>query len=433
MALFEDVRFGLRAMAKNPGFTATAVIALALGIGANATVFGIANGVMFKGMPFIDDRIMFLSSRNVSRGQQRMGISWPDFRDWCGQVKSMDALALFQYSIDNISDKSGLPTRYNVTSVSANTFSTIGQKPILGRDFTAEDEKAGATPVVVLGHGVWENRYGKDQNVLGKAIRINDVTTTIIGVMQNALTFPYDTDMWIALRPDDNFEKRQNHYYGAIGRLAPGATQKSATAEMSAIARNLQTAYPETNEGIETVVHTQNEDFNGPQIVHLMFALMGAVGFVLLIACANVANLLLARAVDRAREISIRIALGAGRWRIIRQLLVESVMLSILGGVFGYLISIWGLRGFDAAVRGQIPVWMNFSIDWRGFAFLGGISLGTGLLFGLAPALRLSRLDVNTSLKDQSRGSSTGRAVIFPPSWWSSKWHWPWYCSPARG
>jgi putative ABC transport system permease protein len=408
MALFEDVHFGLRAMAKNPGFTATAVVALALGIGANATVFGIADAVIFKGMPFIDDRIMFLSSRNVSRGQQRMGISWPDFRDW-GQVKSMDSLSLFQFNVANVSDKSGLPTRYNVASINANTFSTIGQKPIIGRDFTGEDEKAGATPVVILGHGVWENRFGKDKNILGKTIRINEVTTTIIGVMQDALTFPYGSDMWIALRPDDNFEKRQNHFFGAIGRLAPGTTEKSAAAEMSGIARNLQVAYPATNEGVETVVHTQNEDLNGPEVTLLMFALMGAVGFVLLIACANVANLLLARAVDRAREISIRIALGAGRWRIVRQLLVESMMLSILGGVFGWLISIWGLKVFDASVRDRIPPWMNFSIDWRGFAFLGAITLATGLLFGLAPALRLSRLDVNTSLKDQSRGSGTGR------------------------
>jgi putative ABC transport system permease protein len=408
MAFFEDVRFGLRAMAKNPGFTATAVIALALGIGANATVFGIADGVLLKGMPFVGDRIMFLSSRNVSRGQQRMGVSWPDFRDWYGQVKTMDSLSIFQFNIDNISDKSGLPTRYNVGVMSANSFSTIGQKPIMGRDFLAEDEKAGATPVAILGYGVWENRYGKDPNVLGKSIRINDVPTTVIGVMQNGLRFPYDADMWIALRPDDNFEKRQNRFYGAIGRLAPGASEKSATAEMNAIAHNLQSAYPATDEGVETVVHTEMEDMNGPQLFILIAALMGAVGFVLLIACANVANLLLARAVERAREISIRIALGAGRWRIIRQLLVESVMLSLLGGVFGWLISIWGLKAFDAAVRDRVPVWMTFSIDWRGFVFLGAISLATGLLFGLAPALRLSRLDVNTSLKEQSRGSSTG-------------------------
>jgi putative ABC transport system permease protein len=408
MVLFEDARFGLRSMAKNPGFTATAVVALALGIGANATVFGVADAVMFKGMPFVGDRIMFLSSRNVSRGQQRMGVSWPDFRDWRTQVKSMDMLGIFQFNVDNISDKTGIPTRYNVSSMSANSFSLIGQQPVMGRDFTADDEKAGANPVVILGYGVWENRYGRDPNVLGKSIRINDIPTTVIGVMQNGLRFPYDSDMWMALRPDENFDKRERRFYGAAGRLAGGATQKTAIAEMSSVARNLQVAYPDTDEGVETIVHTQMEDFNGPQLVALMIALMGAVGFVLLIACANVANLLLARAVDRAREISIRIALGAGRWRIIRQLLVESVMLSILGGVLGWFISIWGLKAFDAAVRDRIPPWMNFSIDWRGFAFLGAISIGTGLLFGLAPALRLSKLDVNTALKDQSRGSSTG-------------------------
>ena len=408
MALFEDVRFGLRAMAKKPGFTATAVFALALGIGANATVFAIANGVLYKGMPFVDDRIMFLSSRNASWGQQRRGVSWPDFRDWCGQVKTMDRLALFQFNASNISDKSGLPTRYNVSVMSADSFALIGQKPILGRDFTAEDEHPGTDLTVILGYGVWENRYGKDPNILGKLIRVNDQPATIIGVMQNGLRFPYDTDMWMALRPGDNFDKRENRFYGAIGRLARGMTEKSAVAEMNGIAHNLQAAYPATNQGVETVLHTQTEDFNGPEILLLMMALMGAVGFVLLIACANVANLLLARAVDRAREISIRIALGAGRWRIIRQLLVESVMLSIFGGILGWLISIWGTKAFEAAVRDRIPVWMNFSMDWRGFAFLGAISIGTGLLFGLAPALRLSRLDVNTSLKDQSRGSSTG-------------------------
>jgi len=408
MAFFEDVRFGLRAMGKNPGFTATAVVALALGIGANATVFAIADAALYKNMPFVDDRILYLSSKNVSRGQQRLGVSWPDFRDWQAQSKSFDALGLFQFNIDNVSDKTGLPTRYNVSSMSANSFSMIGQKPVIGRDFTAEDEKPGANLTVILGYGVWENRYGKDPAILGKSIRINDVPTTVIGVMQNGLRFPVDSEMWTALRPDDNFEKRQNRYYGAYGHLAAGAVEKSAAVEMNAIAHNLQAAYPVTNQGIEAVVHTQSEDFNGPQIILLLAALMGAVAFVLLIACANVANLLLARAVDRSREISIRIALGAGRWRIIRQLLVESVMLSILGGVLGWFISIWGLKAFDAAVRAQIPAWMNFSMDYRGFAYLAAISVGTGLLFGLAPALRLSKLDVNTSLKDQSRGSSTG-------------------------
>jgi predicted permease len=186
------------------------------------------------------------------------------------------------------------------------------------------------------------------------------------------------------------------------------ATQKSATAEMEGISRNLETQYPTTNKGIVAVVHTFSEEASGPDVWVLVMSLMGAVSFVLLIACANVANLLLARAVDRTREVSIRIAIGAGRWRIIRQLLVESVMLGIVGGVFGWLISIWGTRVFDASVRSRVPAWMNFSLDYRGFAYLAAISVGTGLLFGLAPALRLSKIDVNGALKDGGWGSSGG-------------------------
>ena len=178
---------------------------------------------------------------------------------------------------------------------------------------------------------------------------------------------------------------------------------------MVSIGRNLETAYPETNRRMTVVTHTFSEEQNGPEMFALMAALMGAVLFVLLIACANVANMLLARAVERSREISIRIALGAGRWRIIRQLLIESVMLSLAGGAFGWLISIWGLRIFEPAVRDQIPVWMTFTMDYRGFAYLAAVSLGTGILFGLVPALRLSKLDVNSSLKDGSRGSSGGK------------------------
>jgi putative ABC transport system permease protein len=408
MALFEDIRFGLRTLAKNPALTLIAVVALALGIGANATVFAIANGVLFKSMPFVDDRILYLSTKNLNRGQRRSGVSWADFRDWRSQAKSFEALGAFKFTVVNLSDKSGLPSRYNVVEITANTFSMIGQKPVMGRDLTAEDEKRSANPVAILGFGIWENRYGKDPAVLGQVIRINDVPTTVIGVMQPGLRFPIDADLWTALRPGANAEKREARNLSAFGRMSPGVTGKQASAEMTAIGNNLESAYPATNQGISAVAHSFSEEFNGPEVNLLLGALMGAVGFVLLIACANVANLLLSRALDRSREISIRIALGAGRWRIIRQLLVESVMLSIAGGVFGWLISIWGLRAFDAAVRDRIPAWMNFAMDYRGFAYLGAISIGTGLLFGLAPALRLCKLDVNTSLKDGGRGSSGG-------------------------
>jgi putative ABC transport system permease protein len=408
MILFEDIRFGVRTMAKNPSFTLVAVVALALGIGANATVFAITNGVLFKSMPFVSDRILYLANTNVSRGQNRLGLSYPEFRDWRTQAKSFDAMGAYRFSVANLSDKSGVPSRFNVAEISANTFSMIGQKPVLGHDFTADDEKAGAAPVTILGYGIWENRYGKSAGILGQSIRINDVPTTVIGVMQRDLKFPIDAELWTALVPKADAEKREVRSLRAFGEMAPGITEKLAGAEMETIARNLEKEYPATNQGIRPVVHSFSEEFNGGDVRVLLAALMGAVAFVLLIACANVANLLLARAVDRSREVSIRIALGAGRWRIIRQLLVESVMLSVVGGVLGWLISIWGLRVFDASVRDRIPSWMNFSMDYRGFAYLAAVSVGTGLLFGLAPALRLSKLDVNTSLREGGRGSSGG-------------------------
>jgi putative ABC transport system permease protein len=409
MVLFEDLRFGLRKLVKDPGFTLTAVVALALGIGANATVFAITNGVLFKNMPFVDDRILYLTTRNVNRGERNSGVSWPDFRDWRAQVKSFEALGAYSFDTANVTDKSGVPARNNVAQITANTFSMIGQKPVIGRDFTAEDESPGSNPVAILGYRMWEDRYGKDPAILGQSIRINSVPTTIVGVMQNGLRFPLDAELWTALRPGADAEKRGARNLGAFGHMTARATEKQASAEMLSIGHNLEAAYPETNKGISAVTRTFSEEFNGPEINLLLAALMGAVLFVLLIACANVANMLLARAVERSREISIRIALGAGRWRIIRQLLIESVLMSIAGGALGWLISLWGLRAFDLAVRNQIPIWMNFTMDYRGFAYLAAVSIGSGVLFGLVPALRLSKLDVNSSLKDGSRGSSGGK------------------------
>jgi putative ABC transport system permease protein len=196
MVLFEDLRFGLRKLARDPGFTLTAVVALALGIGASATVFAITNCVLFKNMPFVDDRILYLTTRNVDRGDRNSGVSWPDFRNWRSQVKSFDGLGAYSFDQGNVTDKSGVPVRNNISQVTANTFSMIGQKPVIGRDFTAEDEAPGSIHVAILGYRIWEDRYGKDPAILGQIIRINSVPTTIVGVMQNGLRFPIDTEIW---------------------------------------------------------------------------------------------------------------------------------------------------------------------------------------------------------------------------------------------
>ena len=406
----EDVRYALRTLFNNPAFTVVAVSALALGIGANATVFTLANGVLFKSMPFDqNERILYLSTRNANRGDRRAGVSYPDFRDWKAAARSFDDLAAYNQTGVNFSDKTGLPELYTVSQMTANSFHSIGQRPVLGRDFNSADEKPGAEPVAILSYGLWERRYGKDPAVLGRSVRLNDVPTAIIGVMPPGFMFPGVTDLWTAYVPGANSEKREARGLFVFGRMNDGATLKKAKVEMDGIARRLQAAYPLTNQGFFAQVQTFGEVFNGQQINLVFSAMLGAVGFVLLIACANVANLLLGRAVGRIREISIRTALGASRWRVIRQLLVESVLLSMAGGVIGWLIAIWGVRTFDAVVvpLGK-PAYIDFSMDYHVFAYLVAISIGTGVLFGLAPAVRLSRLDVNTALKDGGRGSSGG-------------------------
>lgn len=402
---FDDVRYGLRTMAKDFGFTTVAVAALALGIGVNATVFTIADAILFKSMPFVSNRIVYLSLSNPARGDDGSGVSYPDFRDWRAQVKSFDGMALYNFEESNLSDQTGVPARFNVARVTSNTFSLIGQRPVMGRDFTPEDSKPGAAPVAILGDRIWTDRYARNPSVIGMTLRINNVSTTVIGVMRPEFRFPIDSDLWTAYVPDAHSENREARNFNVIGELVPRVTARQAAVELNAIEGNLQRAYPDTNQGTVANVHTFAEEFNG-DLNALVLALMGAVLFVWLIACANVANMQLARAVDRSREISIRIALGASRWRIIRQLLIESMMLSILGGCFGWLISKWGLRIFATNVHNMIPSWMIFSMDHRGFAFLAAISVSTGILFGLAPALRLSRLDVNSSLKEGGRGSS---------------------------
>jgi putative ABC transport system permease protein len=408
--IWQDFKFGLRTLAKSPGFTAVAILTLALGIGVNATVFTLANGVLFKGFPFDKaDRILYLNVKNPTNAEQFIGVSYPDFRDWRSQAKSFVGMSVWTGGRASVSDKASLPETYPAARMSANGFALIGQKPAAGRGFSSNEDAANAPPVAIISNGLWERRYGKDSSVIGRVISINGTPTTVIGVMPRDFAFPFTADLWTPLTPTADTEEREARNFVVFGRMADGATLQSARAEMETISRNLQSAYPTTNQGIDAWVRTFNEFYIGTWLTTIFVAMLGAVSFVLLIACVNVANLLLGRAVGRMREISIRMALGAGRWRIIRQLLVESVMLSIAGGIIGWLIAIWGVHAFDLAIIPYYkPGWMNFSMDYRVFIYLIIISCGTGILFGLAPALRLAGVDVNTSLKDGGRGSSTG-------------------------
>jgi putative ABC transport system permease protein len=282
-------------------------------------------------------------------------------------------------------------------------------KPVLGRDFTDSDEALSAPAVTIISYGLWSGRYGKDPSILSRVVRINDVPTSIIGVMPPGLTFPGDAALWVSQVPTV-WKGRDKRSFVVFGRLHDTATAQSAATEMIGIGRSLEKSFPRSNDGMVPIVRTFNDHYLGPQNTRIFLALTVAVGFVLLMACVNVANLQLGRSLARTREVAVRVALGAKRWQIMRQLLTESLLLSACGGFLGWIVAIAGVRAFDVAFTfyGK-PAWVDFSMDYRVFAYLVAISVGTGALFGVSPAWQLSRVDVNGSLKDNGRGVGVSR------------------------
>ena len=410
MSFLQDLRFAVRLLVKDRGFTAVAVLALALGIGVNATVFTFVNAVLIRGLPFNDpDRIVVVVSRDA-RNRDR-GVSYADFEDWRRATRTFTGLSAFNGQTMNVSDAGRTPERFAGPYISTNAFKLIGQQPLIGRDFLPEDDRPGAGAVVILGNGIWKNRYGSDPSVLGRTIKVNEVPATVIGVMPEGFKFPNNADLWLPLGqlPRLTDQKRDARTIDVFGRLGDSVSIAQAQSEMETITRKLAADYPDTNKDMSARVMTFNERVNGGPIKLIFLALMGAVGFVLLIACANVANLLLARSAGRAREMSVRISLGASRWRIVRQLLVESILLSILGGLLGLALAYVGVRLFDAATQdvGK-PYWIAFTMDAQVLAFFAAVCLGTGIVFGLAPALHVSKTDLNEVLKEGGRSGSSG-------------------------
>lgn len=411
MGLWEDVRFAARLLLKDKWFTLVAAAALALGIGVNATVFTFVNAVLIRGLPIADpDRTMAIDSYDRVRNAGR-GVSYLDYRDWRDATKAFDAFGAYNGTVANLSDEGQPPERYNGSHVTANTLSVLGVRPVIGRDFVPDDDKTGAASVALIGHKVWVNRYGSNPSVVGKTVRINDIPTTIIGVVPEGFQFPFNTDVWMPLSQIVGLEeqKRNTRQLNLFGRLAPGVTRAQAQSELINISRRIEAENPDTNKDIQARVQTFNEQQNGGPIRTVFLSLMGAVAFVLLIACANVANLLLSRATNRAREISIRVSIGASRWRVVRQLLMESLLLSVVAGLAGLGIAMIGIRLFDRATQdvGR-PYWIQFTMDGTVFAFFALVCLGTGLIFGLAPALHAAKTDVNEVLKEGGRSGTAG-------------------------
>jgi putative ABC transport system permease protein len=410
MTFWSDVRLAARLVVKDKAFTLAAVVVLALGIAANNTVFTLVNGVLLRDLPFHEpDRVVELGVRDLTNARNPLGgLSYLDLRDWQRSARTFDAIGAADQQTMNVSEEGRPAERFLGAFVSANTFALIGQRPMLGRDFRADDDREGATPIVIIGHTAWRNRYQSDPNVIGRTIRVNGVASVIIGVMPEGFGFPLNAGLWKPLAALDSKSKneRQSRFLDGFGRLKTGVTTEQAMADLRGVTSALASQYPDTNKSIEPRVGAFRSGIGDP-ILGLFVAMMGAVAFVLLIACANVANLMLSRASARAREVSVRMSIGASRWRIVRQLLVESLLLAAIAGVLGLALSFAAIRAFwTLASQTDPPYWLQFPMDWRVFAFLAAVCLGTSVLFGLVPALHTSKTSLVAVLNETGRANT---------------------------
>src|SRR5919205_558273 len=394
--LKHDLRYGARTLWKNKGFTAVAVIALALGIGANSAIFSVVNTVLLRPLPYKDsDRLVMVWEDNSKIGYPHDTPAPGNYADWRDQNQVFEGMAATADVSLNLTG-AGEPERFDGKRVSANFFSLLGVEPRLGRGFMPEEDAPGANKVVVLSHGLWQRRFGSDPGVVGKTITLNGEGYTVVGVMPQGFQFlSDDVSMWvpIAFTPQQA-ANRNGHYLEVVARLKPGVTVERAQSEMSTLAARLQQQYPQSNKDLGATVVSLHEDIVG-DIRPALLVLLGAVGFVLLVACANVANLLLARAAVRQKEIALGTALGASRMRLLRQFLTESVLLAALGGVVGLLLSVWGVNILKAFIPENISQAKAIAIDAKVLGFTVLVSLLTGLIFGLAPAMQASRFNLN--------------------------------------
>jgi putative ABC transport system permease protein len=407
----QDLRFALRMLLSHRWFSAAVVATLALGIGLNTMVFTLVNAVLFKPVPVPGgERLVSVRNRNVAQSNNGMGVSYPDFRDYRAHASTFEALEAAASQPAVLSERGNPPQPYRMDRVSSGIFEMLHIRPVLGRGFSSADGKPGAEPVVLLAYSVWQARYGGAHNVLGRVVRMNEKPATIIGVMPEGVRFPNNEDLWTALIPTAELENRSQRPLDLFGILKRGTTIGQARAELDAVTHRLAAEYPEADKGVGALVETFHERFNGGPIKRIFLLLLAAVGCVLLIACANIANMMLSRALGRQREIAVRAAMGASRWQLIRQLLVESLFLSALGGVLGLALWAGGVHWFDLGTRdvGR-PYWIHFTMDYTVFGYFAGLCVFSGLLFGLAPALRSSRVDLNNTLKDGIRSAGTRR------------------------
>ena len=403
-SLIKDIRYGFRSLWKRPGFTAIALIALALGIGANTAIFSLVNAVVLRPLPFPEpDRLVWVWG-NIRNGGNRASVSPLDFLDYREQNKTLENLAATMQVPVNVTGN-GDPERLNAAAVTGNFFQTFGVTPVLGRGFTLENEKTGQDQVTVLSHDFWQRRFGGDPGIINRTIVLNGKATQVLGVMGRDVSLPQAAELWVPLTFDDpEMKMRKAHFLRPIGRMKPGVTLTQAQADLDLIAAQLEKQYPDSNSGWNTRLVSLREQLLGGSRTFVLI-LFGAVGLVLLIACANVANLLLVRAASRQKEIALRTALGASRPRIMRQMITESVLLAIMGGALGALLARFGVDLLVSFSQNTLPPTVTVGVDGTVLLFTFLISLATGLLFGLAPAFRTVNVNLIESLKEGVRGA----------------------------
>jgi len=407
--IYQDVRYAMRMLGKHPGFTAVVVLTLALGIGANAALFSVVNGVLLNPLPFPQpEQLVALNQRkpNVAAGS----ISYPNFLDWQKENQTFSAMAISRESSFALVG-TGEAERVRGRRCSVNLFSVLGVKPALGRDFAPGEDEPGAGPVVMISAGLWQRRFGGAPDVAGKSLTVDDKSYTIVGVLPASFTLYRDTDVYVPMGQWGN-SGLQNRGAGlglrGIGRLKPGVTLAQAQADLDGVMGRLAEVYPETNRGNGAALIPLKELLIG-DVRPILWMLLGAVGFVLLIACVNVSNLLLARATGRTREFAIRSALGAGQWRLLRQSLTESILLALAGGGLGLLLAALGTRAALNVLPTGLPRADEVGLDARVLIFTASIALLTGVLAGLAPALKTRQWRLSETLKESGRGAGGGR------------------------